>query len=66
MIDWIKIAQGVAAIVAAMLATMVACLPRLVFSPEPPIRARTEVLEQFQPQHPAPGPDQAQLLPAQN
>jgi hypothetical protein len=38
MIDWIKTAQGVAAIIAAICATMVAWwnldLPRLVFSPE--------------------------------
>jgi hypothetical protein len=42
MIDWIKTAQGVAAIVAAIFATMVAWwnlgLPRLVFSPEAPIQ----------------------------
>jgi hypothetical protein len=51
MIDWIKTAQGVAAIVAAIFATMVAwwnlALPRLVFSPETPIHARIEALEQF-------------------
>ena len=52
MIDWIKTAQGVAAISAAIFATMVAWwnlgLPRLVFSPElAPIHRRIEALEQF-------------------
>jgi hypothetical protein len=51
MIDWIKTAQRVAAIVAAIFATMVAWwslgLPRLAFSPEAPIHARVEALEQF-------------------
>jgi hypothetical protein len=52
MIDWIKTAQMVAAIVAAIFATMVAWwnlrLPRLVVSPElAPIHARIEALEQF-------------------
>jgi hypothetical protein len=43
MIDWIETAQGVAAIIAAVFASMVAWwnlgLPRLVFSPEAPIPA---------------------------
>ena len=43
MIDWIKTAQGVAAIMAAIFATMIAWLnlglPGLVFSPEAPIEA---------------------------
>ena len=52
MIDWIKTARGVAAIVAVIFATMVACwnfgLPRLVFSPElAPIHARIEALERL-------------------
>ena len=51
MIDWIKTAQRVAAIMAAVCATMAARwnlgLPRLVFSPEAPIHARIEALEQF-------------------
>jgi hypothetical protein len=52
MIDWIKTAQGVAAIVAAVFATMVAWwnlgLPRLVFSPElEPIHARIGALERL-------------------
>jgi len=49
MIDWIKTAHGLAAIVAAVFATMVAQwnlgLRRLVFSPEAPIHARIEALE---------------------
>ena len=52
MIDWIKTAQGVAAIIAAVFASMVAWwnlgLPRLVFSPELAlIHRRIEALEQF-------------------
>jgi hypothetical protein len=52
MIDWIETAQGVAATVAAIFATMVAWwnlgLRGVVFSPElGPIRARIEALEQF-------------------
>jgi hypothetical protein len=52
MIDWIKTAQAVAAIVAVIFATMGVWwnlgLPRLVFLPElAPIHARIEALEQF-------------------
>ena len=52
MIDWIKTAQGVAAISAAIFATMVAWwnlgLPRLVFSPElARIHAGSAALKQF-------------------
>jgi hypothetical protein len=59
-IDWIRTAQGVAAIVAAIFATMVAWrnrgLPRLVVSPEPaPISRRDQGARAAQPGHPAPG-----------
>ena len=52
MIDWIKTAQGVAAIVAAIFATMVAWwnlgLPRVVFSPElATVQTRIEALERL-------------------
>jgi hypothetical protein len=52
MIGWIKTVQRVAAIVAAIFATMVAWwdldLPRLVFSPDlAPIHRRIEALERF-------------------
>ena len=51
MIDWIKTAQGLAAIIAALFASMVAWwnlgLPRLVFSPEAPIHTRIETLERL-------------------
>jgi hypothetical protein len=51
MIHWIKTTQGIAAIVAAIFATMVVWwnlgLPRVVFSLElPAIHRRIEVLEQ--------------------
>jgi hypothetical protein len=45
MIDWIRTVRGIAAIVAVIFATLVAWwnpgLPRLVFSPEAPIHARS-------------------------
>ena len=51
MIDWIKTAHGLAAIIAALFASMVAWwnpgLPGLVFSPEAPIHARIEALERL-------------------
>ena len=51
MIDWIKTAHGLAAIVAVIFPTMVSWwnlgLPRLVFSPEAPMHARIEALERL-------------------
>jgi hypothetical protein len=51
MTDWINTAQEMAAMVAAIVASMVAwwnlSLPRAVSSPEAPIHARIAVLEQF-------------------
>jgi hypothetical protein len=51
MTDWINTAQEMAAMVAAIVASMVAWwnlgLPRAVFSPEAPIHARIAVLEQL-------------------
>jgi hypothetical protein len=52
MINWIETVRGIATIVAAIFATVVAWwnlrLPRLVFSPElAPMHRRIEALEQF-------------------
>jgi hypothetical protein len=59
-IDWIKTAQGVAAIVVTIFATMGRLVePRpagLVFSPElAPVHRRIEVARAIRPGHPAPG-----------